>query len=71
MYILGMEGNEMDKCKWQWISDHYGPMGCFSDEEKSQHEGTDEFTNGHWQALSEKEVNSMVRYIGRLAYEQS
>jgi hypothetical protein len=58
-------------CKWQWIDDHFGPMGWFSDQEKSKHEGTGEFINGHWRALSKEEVESFARDIGRLAYEQS
>jgi hypothetical protein len=57
--------------KWQWISNHFGPMGWFTQEEKAQHEGTPDFTEGHWRLVSAEEVASMNRYIGRLAYEQA
>jgi len=57
--------------KWQWMDDHFGPMGWFTDEEKAQHEGTPEFSNGHWRLIPEAEVASMDAAIGRLAYEQS
>jgi len=43
----------------------------FTDEEKAQHEGTPEFSNGHWRLIPEAEVASMDAAIGRLAYEQS
>lgn len=61
----------IENCKWQWMDNRCGPMGWFSDAEKKKHEGTEEFTNGHWRKLGQQEITSMVRSIGRLAYEQS
>lgn len=55
--------------KWQWISDQYGPMGVFSDEEKTEHES--QYTNGHWHPLSQEEIASFNAYVKQLAYEQS
>lgn len=57
--------------KWQWMDNHFGPMGWFSDEEKAEHEGKPEFQNGHWRPIPEEERASMARAIGALAYEQA
>jgi hypothetical protein len=61
----------MADSKWQWIDNAFGPMGWFSAEEKARHEGTKEFSNGHWRSIPEEERASMERSIGRLAYEQA
>ena len=57
--------------KWQWMDNHFGPMGWFNDAEKTRHEGTAEFLDGHWRPISPEELASMNRYIGQLAYDQS
>jgi hypothetical protein len=61
----------INECKWQWMSNSYGPMGWFTDSQKAKYEGTDEFNDGHWRALSEAEVAFMANSVSRLAYEQS
>lgn len=57
--------------KWQWIDDHFGPMGWFTDEAKTQLEGTKEFQHGHWRPISAEELAQANADLGRLAYEQS
>jgi hypothetical protein len=61
----------MPESKWQWVSNQYGPMGWFTDAEKAEHQGTPEFTNGHWRPVPPEEVEAHYRAVGRLAYEQS
>jgi hypothetical protein len=59
----------VSECKWQWVSNHFGPMGWFTDEQKAEHES--KFTDGWWRPLSVEEVARMSAAIGGLAYEQS
>lgn len=61
----------IDNCKWQWVDDHFGPMGWFSSVDKKRFENTKEVSAGHWRPLDPEEVASMRATIGRLAYEQS
>ena len=61
----------INNCKWQWMDNHFGPMGWFSDRQKVEHEGTAEFLDGYWRLLSESEVAFMSASVSRLAYEQS
>ena len=57
--------------QWQWMDDHSGPMGWFSDADKKRLENTKEFSSGHWRQLGPDEITSMKALVGRLAYEQS
>jgi len=59
--------------KWQWMDNHFGAMGWFSDKEKRKHEreGKPEFSNGHFREIPPEEVAAMDASIARLAYEQS
>ncbi len=61
----------MPDSKWQWMSNSYGGMGWFTDEEKAGHEGTAEFSNGWWRPLTADELSEHCRWVGRMAYEQS
>ena len=61
---------------WQWMDDHFGPMGWFNDTDKRLYEkaaadGQGGFTKGHWRQIPAEEVAKMNGYIGQLAYEQS
>lgn len=60
-----------DEHRWQWMDDHYGPMGWFTDAEKDKHEGTEEFAQGHFRPLTPEERDSMNRWHARLASEQA
>lgn len=60
-----------EQTKWQWMDNHHGPMGWFSDEDKKEYEGTVEFRNGTWRRLSAEEVATNNRALARLYYEQS
>ncbi len=57
--------------KWQWMDNSFGPMGWFTDAEKTQHEGTEGFRNGHWRPVSPEELANENRALGALAYQQS
>lgn len=41
--------------RWQWVSDHHGPMGWFTDADKDRFEGTPEFSDGHWREVGPEE----------------
>lgn len=60
------EETTMLASKWQWMDNHFGPMGWFNDADKQQHEGTPGFLNGHWRPIA-----SENRALAQLAYEQS
>lgn len=60
-----------DDSRWQWMDDSYGPMGWFSDAEKAEHEGTEEFSGGHWRPISQQERESQNRSYNHQAYIQS
>lgn len=60
-----------DIAKWQWMDHNFGPMGWFTHEERAEHNGKPEFSNGHWRPISVEEVESMNAAIGQMAYEQS
>ncbi len=57
--------------KWQWVSNFFGPMGWFSDAEKTQHEGTNDFKDGYWRPIPQKEITESNAAIKQLTYEQS
>jgi hypothetical protein len=61
----------MTQLKWQWMSNSYGGMGWFSEEEKNEHEGKPEFKDGYWRSIPQEEQESFYRSVGQLAYEQS
>jgi hypothetical protein len=56
---------------WQWIDATCGPMGYFSDWEKREHEGAEEFTEGTWREVDAEEYASFHRWCKRQWYEQS
>ncbi len=61
----------MTAARWQWISDHFGPMGWFTKTQKTKYENTSEFKEGHWVPVTNDEQVSFYSWVGRLAYQQS
>jgi hypothetical protein len=63
----------MIEVKWQWMDNHFGPMGWFSDKDKRKHErsNTSDFCNGEWRKVSKEEVDSANSWLSRLYHEQS
>lgn len=61
----------MLESKWQWVSNHVGPMGWFTDGEKKLWERSPKFTDGYWRPIADDERERMNRAIGQMAYEQS
>lgn len=61
----------MNERKWQWVDDHFGPMGTFTDQEKRRLERNKEFQDGTWRELSAQEMTEFKQYRKWLWYEQS
>lgn len=51
---------------WEWIDDHFGPMGWFTDSEKE----VANFTGGFWRPVAKKEQESMRLWLTQFTYEQ-
>ena len=66
-----MSAGPYDDSRWQWMDDHYGPMGWFTDAEKQENEGSEEFSGGHWRPLPKQERDAMNAWYRQAAYEQS
>jgi hypothetical protein len=64
------ETMELDELRWQYVDDSGREMGWFTtaDKQALDNRVTDPHT---WRELSDDEVDSFRRYLGRLAYEQS
>ena len=61
----------MPDTRWQWISEHFGPMGWFTPQQKAQHERTRELRDGHWRLVPPDEVAAFYRYVADLAHAQA
>ena len=60
-----------DDVQWQWIDDRNGPMGWFSDAEKAEHEGTPDFSAGHWAPVGQADKDSMSAWYTEQASIQA
>lgn len=61
----------MSEATWQWVDNHFGPMGWFTDADKTKYEGTEEFSNGKWVPVTPEELAEFNQWLGRMLYEQS